>query len=229
METVISARGSRRLARRAPIAVDPTRAVAIKRDVHEYVVQAPAAELALALRAVVTDPASRFGLIRIKRPEERMGAPFEVGERFQGCFAIERAVPGWLGPVVRWRPIAWVVARVEDLFLSNYAEIEAIDFTPAPGEPYVLRYGYLKGTPIAGSTTLLLQPLGPSRTRFVQVFEYQETDAMSVMTFQQFGLKFHDQVVHEEVRQAARRCGAVIESGTIPTAYALLAGAGMAA
>ena len=78
--------------RRAALPVDAARPIAVKRDVHELVVDTDARTFARAFREVVTSPDSVFGLIRVKRPAERMGLEWAVGERFQGCFSLERAL-----------------------------------------------------------------------------------------------------------------------------------------
>ena len=234
MERVIRPRAAARLAKRPVLALKPRGSIAIKRDVHEFVVEAAADAFADAFRRVVTDPTATFGLIRVKRPAERMGEPFEVGERFQGCFSLERALAGFTGRAALAERltgvpgIAALVRGIEDGMLSNYAEVHGIDLEPEPGRPYRLEYRYLKGTPIAGSTVWTIEPLGPRQCRATQVFEYQETDGMALANFQRFGLKFHDQVVHEQVRRAAELVGATA-TGTVPEAYATLAAAGRAA
>lgn len=238
MDRIMPARAAEKLLRRAPLPVDPRRGIAIKRDVHVFEVETDAETFAAAFRAVVTDPESTFGLIRVKRPAARMGREFQVGERFQGCFSIERAVLGLpergalrllrgaLGAFLRLRPAAWLVSKIEDAMLSNYAEILEIVLEPDPaGDPVGggarrLKYGYLDGTPIAGSSTFLIEPLGPDRCRFTQVFEFQEVNRIALNTFERFGLKYHDQVVHMQVHKAAARAGARVISGTIPLAYA---------
>src|SRR5262245_31207798 len=79
MERTLSAEATRRLEGRARLPVDATRSIAVKRDVHEFVVEADAGRFAEAFREVMTDPAGMFGLIRVKRPAERMGREFSVG------------------------------------------------------------------------------------------------------------------------------------------------------
>src|SRR5262245_41443707 len=92
MERLLDDHDARRLAARSPLPVDPDSPIAIKRDVHEFEVTADAAAFTRAFREVVTDATSTFGLIRIRRHATRAGQPFEVGERFQGCFSLERAL-----------------------------------------------------------------------------------------------------------------------------------------
>ena len=233
MERALDDESTRRLAARTHLPLDAGGAIAIKRDVHEAEVATDAATFVRAFRDVVTDPTSMFGLIRIRRHRARLGQAFEAGERFQGCFSLERAVLGALerrGRVGAARRVARVLARpavaravtwIEDQMLSNYAQIEEI-------EPLRLRYSYLDGTPIAGSSVFVVEDIAPGRCRVRQIFEYQEVNAIALSTFQRFGLKFHDQVVHEQVRQAAALAGGTAR-GTVEPAYATLLGAGVAA
>src|SRR5688572_12286017 len=183
MERTLTPDATAKLDRRAPLPVDADRTIAIKRDVHEFIVDATAADFARAFREVVTAADSTFGLIRVKRPGERLGADFTVGERFQGCFSLERALRAAVirhapsvtpllnellaSPVVT-RALTWV----EDQMLSDYAEIVALE-EPAPGRPgWRLQYRYLDGTPIAGSSVFTIEDLGAGRTRVRQIFEY---------------------------------------------------------
>jgi hypothetical protein len=208
----MSAAATGKLLGRAPLPVNPARPIAIKRDVHEFEIAAPAERFARAFEEVVTDPASTFGLIRVKRPADRLGQRFTRGERFQGSFSFELAA----GPRLAWlfalRPVARVATWLEDQFMSDYAEI--VEF-----EPLRLRYRYLDGTPIAGSSTFTIEPLGPDRCRFTQIFEFQEINGIALRTFQSFGLKYHDQVVWQQVRRAAAKANAAVLSRTIPEEY----------
>jgi hypothetical protein len=232
MERTLDLRDLRRLDARRPLALDPTSSIAIKRDVHDFEIAAGAAAFAKAFKEVVTDPDIMFGLIRVRRPAGRAGRDFEVGERFQGCFSLERALlgalerRGWAGvrraaaAVIAHPVAARAVTWLEDQLLSDYAQIEEIDLDPPPGTPYRLRYRYLDGTPIAGSSVFLVEPAGPARCRVRQVFEYQEVNGVALGTFQRFGLKFHDQVVHMQIHHAAERIGAAVLASTIPAEYA---------
>src|SRR5687767_1872183 len=108
MERTLSARASHRLARRAPLELAPAAPIAIKRDVHEFEVDVAADAFARAFREVMIDPEASFGLIRVKRSAARMGRPFEPGERFQGCFSLERALPR-LAPLMAAAPLRQLV------------------------------------------------------------------------------------------------------------------------
>lgn len=230
MERVIQPRGVAKLEQRAPLPVDPARSIAIKRDVHEYIVEANADRFAAAFKDVMIDPDGTFGLIRVKRPAERLGQEFHEGERFQGCYSIEAAVlkaaPAPLKKASAWllrrSLVTKVISGIEDAMLSDYAEIERLVLNPdkSRGEAHVLEYRYLEGTPIAGSSIFRIEDLGPDRCRVLQIFEYQEVNGIALATFQRFGLKMHDQVVAMQITRAAERAGAPRPRGTIPTAYA---------
>src|SRR5262249_3671522 len=188
--------------------VDPQKPIAVKRDVHELVVDVEAARFAAAFRDVVTDPESTFGLIRVKRPAERMGRDFAVGERFQGCFSLElaagRRLP-WLARLLAKRGPQKLVTWIEDQMLSNYAEVVSIE--ARPGDVHVLVYRYLEGTPIAGSSEFVIEPAGPGRCRVRQIFEYQEGNAFALGTVQSIRLKWHAGVVKMDIEKAASRPG----------------------
>ena len=109
------------------------------------------------------------------------------------------------------RLLTWI----EDAMLSDYAEIVAL-------EEHRVQYRYLDGTPIAGSSIFLVEPLGAARCRVRQIFEYQEVGGVALGSFQRFGLKYHDQDVHMQIHQAAERAGAQVVRSTIPSAYAEL-------
>jgi hypothetical protein len=234
MERVISDGGVRKLAGRERLPVDPRRSIAVKRDVHEFVVEAEADAFAAAFREVMTDPAGRFGLIRVKRPAERMGREFVAGERFQGCYSVGAALLGLVerrpllhslvARALSTRAVRWLVGRIEDAMLSDYAVIDELVLRPdvSKGEIHTLKYSYLDGTPIAGSSRFSIESRGAGRCLVRQIFEYQEVNAIALGTFQRFGLKMHDQVVHMQIHKAAARAGAAVSAGTIPLEYANL-------
>jgi len=230
MERIMSAAAERKLMQRVLLPVDSRKNIAIKREVQEYRVEADAGRFADAFRKALTDPEGTFGLIRIKRPADRMGKSFEPGERFQGCFSLEEAIrrrfsiPGrqWLmRRLFAFLPIRRVIAWIEDTMLSDYAVVDQLTLAPdtARGEIHTLRYCYLKGTPIAGSTTYLIEPRGGERCLVRQILEYQEINGLALSAFQRFGLKLHDQVVHRQIQKAAALAGVQPPVGTIPAAY----------
>jgi len=221
MERIITPNGVARLEKRELLDLDPHGSIAIKRDVHEFIVEANADDFATAFATVLTHPESTFGLIRVKRPHNRLGKSFREGERFQGCFSIERAIrlrfrAEWLDVFLAARPTARVIGWLEDMMLSNYAEVREISEHDGV---HRVHYVYLDGTPIAGSTTFTVEPLDEDRCRVRQVFEYQEQDSMALASFQRMGLKMHDQVVWEQIHQTARMLHAEVVSASIPTAY----------
>jgi len=119
-------------------------------------------------------------------------------------------------------PIRWALSQVEDALLSDYAEIAEMVLEPdlSRGEIHTLKYCYLEGTPIAGSSRFSIESLGKDRCKVTQIFEYQEVNGIALATFQRFGLKMHDQVVYLQIAKAAALAGAPLPEGTIPLAYA---------
>jgi hypothetical protein len=217
MQPVMSPKATSALGRRAPLPVDPSRSIAVKRDVHEFILDADAATVARAFREVVTDPRSSFGLIRVKRPADRLGQPFTVGERFQGCFSVELAL-GKAAGLLRVPGLRALAGLIEDTMLSDYAEVvDIVEDTAA--QRFMLEYRYLEGTPIAGRSIFTIEPCGNGCSRVRQIFEYQEVNGIALGTFQRFGLKYHDQVVQMEIERAAALAGARVLEGTIPAEY----------
>jgi hypothetical protein len=192
-------RAARHLAGRAPLALDPRRAIAIKRCEHVIAVDVDADALAAALRALLAEPGARFGRIKVKRPAHRVGQPFAAGERFAGCAALDLPLPE--------RVRAWL----EDHLLSDPAEIDLLDARR-------FRYRYLRGAPLAGSTDLRIEPAGAG-CRVVLLFEYQEVSLLAIAVLHTFALGWHDQAVYWQVHEAARRAGGAITSSTIHPAY----------
>jgi hypothetical protein len=186
---------------RDPLALDPWRAIAIKRSVHELEIDAPADAFAGALLDVLADPDGDFGPIRVRRPPDRVGKPFEIGERFQGAVAIDRLlgpIPAFIRPLTDW---------IEGAFLADHCEV--VELTPLRA-----RYRYLVGTPLAGHSTLEIVPFG-ARCRLVQTFEYQELNFLALLAIQRVGVRFHDLALVAQASRAAARIGAGIRSSTI--------------
>jgi hypothetical protein len=190
---MLSPQAQRRLATRAPLALDAARPYAVKRNVHEIVVDAPPDRFAAALRETLADPGQQFGMVAIRRAPARVGRPFVAGERFLGTFHLGLGA----SPLVRW---------IEESFLSDYAEVVALDERRAV-------YRYLEGTPIAGSSTYLVDA-DPAGTRLTVVFEHQEINALAVSVLHRFALRQHDRAALAQARAAARRCGARVVSAT---------------
>jgi hypothetical protein len=211
--------------------------ITIKRDVHNVFVNADAATFAHAFHDVMRDPDSRFGLIRVDRLPGNVGRPFHIGEKFQGRYSLEQAVANQLsakfrkvfGELVEDEAIQEWLCRIENERTSDYGQITRLELAPAPGEPHVLKYEYLEGSPIAGSSTFLVRDvtaaeelarLGVDKaSRLEQVFEYQEQTSSFANFFSQGGLKLHNQVVWSQAEQSAARSGARILESDIPPEY----------
>jgi hypothetical protein len=203
--SALSTAAARRLAGRRPLHLDAGRPFAIKRSVHVLEVDCSPEALAAALREVLAEPGEALGGVVLRRLPERVGRPFEVGERFHGCLT--------LGGIARAWPLRGLARWVEDRFLSDYAEIVEI-------EPLRFRYRYLSGTPIAGRSTLSLERAEPGRTRVEATFEFQEVRALALGALHRFALRRHDGAIDAQVRKAAARAGARILESTIPAGYA---------
>jgi hypothetical protein len=220
MPTTLSAAAAARLARRQPLALDTRRPIAIKRSVHELVIGCDAARFAAALRRVLCAEGGGFGPIELRRDTGRAGRDFVLGERFHGSIRLARLLG--LGDAA-WAPALFdsrLVVALEDAFLSDYAEVVELALTPAPGEPYRVAYRYLGGTPMAGRSELLIEPIDWARCRFRCVFEYQELNAVGLSLLQRFGVKLHDAVTFVQAERAAARAGARILASTIQPRYA---------
>ncbi|MBI4953968.1 MAG: hypothetical protein HY908_18230 [Myxococcales bacterium] len=211
--------------------LDPEGTVAIKRGIHCIDVGARAADVMPAFTAVLEDPGRRFGLIELLRTPDRVGRPYLVGERFQGRYIIEKAVEEELSELPfggLWSGISRalvvlspdpVLEFVEDKMLSDYGVITDLVTSPAPGQPYRLRYEYLEGTPIAGFLSIECLDTGPASCRFTQLSEYQEQGIEILLVYGTAVLKMHERVFYEMVKQAADRIGAAIVGTDIPEAY----------
>jgi hypothetical protein len=205
---------------RPVLPLDPAGGISIKRDVRCIDVEAPAPELARAFHHVLAHPESRFGLIEVLRTREQTGRPFEHGERFQGRFDLEEALLDEIrqsflrglgrtfARIADVLEIDELLEQVADRVASDYGVITTLELEPPPGETIRLVYEYLEGTPIAGSSTFLVEPLGERTCRCTQVLHYQEQDAVIVQFMGTGGLKMHNDVVYSEVRQAAELLGA---------------------
>lgn len=205
---------------RPVLALDPSSNIAIKRDVRRFDVSAPAARMAEAFHTVLRRPGARFGLIEVIRAEGRSGSPYEVGERFQGRFDLERALLDELRDSIL-RSVSPTVARIVDVLdidevlealadrvASDYGVITELSLEPAPGMPIRMTYEYLEGTPIAGSSIFQVEPLADGGCSCRQIFEYQEQDAGVVLFMGTLGIQMHNDVVRSEIEQAAQLLGA---------------------
>jgi hypothetical protein len=207
----LTATSLRRLGARAPLEVDPRRAVAIKRNVHELVIDAPAARLAAAFHDVMTEPDARFGRIDVRRAPERRGTKFTVGERFHGCLSIAGSFPR-LARVLDRIGLRRLVTWFEDAVLCDYAEITTLVESE---RSFTASYRYLAGSPIAGESRFTITPLGPDRCRLEALFAYQEISPLAVLVLQLFAARLHDHVVVEQVERAAARARSAVLSSTM--------------
>jgi hypothetical protein len=221
-----------------PLSVDPKASISIKRDVHELIVGVDAATFARAFAAVLSDPARRFGLIRVDRLPENVGKDFRVGERFQGRYELAAAGRQQLsgiwaklfGPVLDDPGVEDCLCHIENGHTSDYGEIVRLDLESPSGGVYSMQYRYLKASPIAGSSTFEvsditdseeLAALGvPAAARVRQIFLYQEQTESFAKFFTTGGLRLHDQVVYSQVMQAAEAAGTCILKTDIPPEYA---------
>ncbi|HUH05338.1 MAG TPA: hypothetical protein VML75_25245 [Kofleriaceae bacterium] len=214
-------RGMRRaLARRAPTRVDPVRAVAIKRNVHEAVVATSAELLARAMRQVMADPDRRFDLIRVRRDPDRVGAAFEVGERFLGSVGLDLALATRAPRLARalQRPaVAPILAWLECRVASDYAVVTELDHTARADGSYRVTYRYLTGAPLIGTSSLEIAPAGTLRCRLTHVFEYQETGWLGIGVLHGFGIQRHDAAFAAQVGAAAEQAGAAVLSISVPS------------
>jgi hypothetical protein len=185
-------------------------------------IDADAEAFATAFAEVMAEPIAAFGLVRIKRAPDRVGMPYSVGERFHGCFSLDRALPRWFG--ARFgrfllKLLGGAAQWLEDRLFSDYAEVTRIERGPAR---WLGEYVYLDGTPIAGRSRFIVEPREGGGCRFTQLFEYQELNGLALSVVQRFASKYHDQVTHAQVHEAARRLGARVSRSTIPERYGMM-------
>lgn len=216
------------LAARRVLKLDDRALISIKRDVHTLDIDAPARQFAHAFHDTMVSVDTRFGQLEVRRPSERRGQPFVVGDRFQGRFdthGLLRARVPMLGraldgPLASRRTDRWL-DLISDTQLSDYGLIDQLDLEPSEVDgisTFRLRYRYLDGSPIAGSSSFSVKARG-SGCRLTQVFLYQELRLASAALFSVVGVRVHNQVVFEQARQSAERIGARIIASDIPDAY----------
>jgi hypothetical protein len=214
---------------RPVLGLDAKGGITIKRDVHNIVIGASAASTADAFHRVMRDPNRRFGLIRVDRKRANVDKPFALNERFQGRYELDEAVQakikdGWLKKVfadaIDSNDVQCSIRKIENQLTSDYGRIARLELAPPDGGDFILAYEYLNGSPIAGSTTFIITPLGKDQCRLTQVFVYQEQSSAFVSFFGAGGLKLHNQVVLSQATQAAELLGARIIDSDIPPEYA---------
>jgi hypothetical protein len=206
----LNERALAKLAKREVLRVDPSRSIAIKRNVHDFVVDVPAKRFARAFHEVMTEPDARFGRIDVRRDPARRGEPFAVGERFHGCFSFTASMPRFARAMERVG-LRGAATWIEDSFCSDYSEITRL--VESDGV-FAASYAYLSGSPIAGESRFEITALGSSRCRLEAVFAYQEIGALAVLVLHLFAARLHDDVVLEQVQRSAARAGGRLVSAT---------------
>jgi len=222
---------------REPLRLNYGSDISVKRDVQEVLVDVEASQLAAAFQSVMSDPARRFGLIRVDRLPESSSRPFQAGDKFQGRYQLEAAAQAelrghlrkWFGELAEGDDVERLLCAIENQHTSDFGQIRTLDMWPAPGKPYVLEYVYLDGSPIAGSSTFaisdvtdagLLARHGVSRAALLrQVFEYQEQSGSFASFFTRGGLRLHNEVVFSQAQQSVAAAGGRILETTIPAEY----------
>jgi hypothetical protein len=204
---------------RRVLPLDPESPVAIKRGVRAVDVGATAVAMMPAFAATLEDPDRTFGSIQLLRTADKRGRPFEVGERFQGRYVIEKLILPRDSSFVPFHAADRLFDTIENHVLSDYGVITDIVLEPPPGHPYRLRYEYLEGTPIAGSLAIECADIRPGVCRFTEISEYQEDGLAVLVAYGTSVLKMHVRVFYEMVKQSADRIGAPILGTDIPETY----------
>jgi hypothetical protein len=192
----LSPAAARRLLAAPLTALDPARGPAIKRNLHELVVGAEASAFAAALEDVIVRPGAVFAGITLLRLPGRVGRPFTLGERLRTAIVVPRA------------------RRLGERWLGDSAVIDRLERGEAGGG-FLARYRYLDGAPLAGSSTLRIEPLGPGRARFTACFEFQERGLLGVEVLHRFGVRAHDRAVLAQVQAAAAALGASVLASSV--------------
>lgn len=141
--------------------------ITIKRDVHNFVLSAEPQAVAEAFGEVLSDPKRRFGLIRVDRPAADVGKDFELGQRFQGRYDLGKAIGAELqgdlkklfGEFLEHEHVQEWLCVIENQHASDYGEVTELERNPPPGGAYRMKYEYLTGSPIAGSSTFIVRPV----------------------------------------------------------------------
>lgn len=227
---------AQRLARRPQLWLQPLGSTAIKRDMHSVDVDCSADKLATAFHERMIDPCAKFGLISVRRPCLQTGKLFKLGNRFQGRYSLSDSIIrqlrktmfGGLEPllagIMSAMGIRQVMGLIEDNVISDYGEIVELQLTTLP---YRLTYVYLVGSPIAGSSTFVIDNVEPRadetwtgpRSRVTQIFEYQELNFPSLASMSTWALKIHNEVVYQQVSQSALAIGHEVVDTDIPPEY----------
>lgn len=219
------------LQKRRVLTLSPSSSIAIKRDVRDFTVSAAAQACVDGFARAMADPERRFGGIQLMRPRHRVGHRFELGERFQGRYPLRAflrevlpiigtgATPSRAGERERSRT-GWdaVLRKLEDLFVSDYGEIVELSADVLPAR---IRYIYLQGSAMAGSSTFAISELAPEVCRITQIWEYQELRRHHLGAFATYVLRLHLGVVDSQIQQAAELAGGRILTSDVPDEYQL--------
>lgn len=217
------------LARRAVLPLQLDSPITIKRDVRSFEVTASAPAFAASFGASMADPDRAFGLVRVMRPRAELGKPFSVGQRFQGRFSVHELLwqrpenQIWLERMTGWsrhsnlgRVMSGAVRSMEDALTSDYGELVTLELNQFPAR---VKYVYLEGCYIAGSSEFVVHEFGPGRCRVEQTWEYQELRTPYVLWVGTSVLRMHLQVVWSQIEQAAGSIGAHIIDADVPPEY----------
>lgn len=220
-----------RLAARRLLVIDATRSISVKRDVHQLRIHADADRVANAFHEVMRDPARRFGMIQVDRPDAEVGRPFQLGSRFQGRYRLD-AGSGFLRELAEYEPARAALCEIENQNTSDYGVIAVLELPPPdgarpppPGTRYVLEYRYLEGSPIAGSSRFEVRQVADQLSELTQIFTYQELTPTFAVFFGNGGLTLHNQVVYSQAKQTAELLGVAFDAPDIPEAYKTFASA----
>lgn len=222
--------------------VDARRATALKRNVHELVIDARAGN-SRSRAATLAEPGASFGLIGVRRPATRTGAPFSVGDRFTGAFRITAAArawgaPSWLRALLDRADRAGILPWLENRLTSDHAEVIELrarnddgngaelraDDDDAATATHTMAYRYLADTPLAGESRYTIAPGAGAGAADVAActltltFAFQEITAFAVFLLHGFGIRQHDLAVLAQAEAAARRIGARVVAHTIQSA-----------
>jgi|GEM_PF-2201668 len=197
----------------------PGHRITIKRDVHDFYIDADADDVARAFHDVMRDPNRHFGLIQVHRPAAETNLAFHQGSRFQGEYEIEGAGVFW-SDLDKTRIGHEALCSFESENTSDYGEISGLELPPArapagrtrplPQTTYFMEYRYLVGSPIGGSSRFEVKQVADGLSVVTQIFTYQETTSSFAAIFANGVLTLHDQVVWSQVAQTADKLNAEI-------------------
>jgi hypothetical protein len=228
----LDAGAGRRLDAMRVATLDGRRPAAIKRNVHELDIDAPAPRFARALAQTLADPTASFGLVAVRRVDANTGRPFAAGERFAGCFRLALAArawgaPGWLVAALDRADAAGLLPWIENRLTSDHAELRELaldgdgdghgDGAGDHGDDAAaatMAYRYLDGTPLAGESRYTIEARGEG-ARLTVTFHFQETAGWAIALLHGFGIRQHDLAVLAQAEAAAARLGARVVAHTI--------------